>query len=39
MKNKVITNLLVAVAKGLEAIRQIVRAVDLYKNKKEKSDD
>ncbi len=39
MKNKVITNLLVAVAKGLEAIRQIVRAVNLYKNKKEKSDD
>ena len=39
MKNKVISNLLVAVAKGLEAIRQIVRAVNLYKNKKEKSDD
>ena len=37
MKNKVITNLLVAVAKGLEAIRQIVRVVDLYRNKKEKS--
>ena len=37
MKNKVITNLLVAAAKGLEAIRQIVRVVDLYRNKKEKS--
>ena len=37
MKNKVISNFLVAVAKGLEAIRQIVRVVDLYRNKKEKS--
>ncbi len=37
MKNKVISNLLVAVAKGLEAIRQIFRVVDLYRNKKEKS--
>ena len=37
MKNKVISNLLVAVAKGLEAIRQIVRAIDLSRNKKEKS--
>mgnify|MGYP000271112986 CR=1 FL=1 len=35
MKNKVISNLLVAVAKGLEAIRQIVRAIS--RNKKEKS--
>ncbi len=37
MRNKVITNLLVAAAKGLEAIRQIFRVVDLYRNKKEKS--
>ena len=35
MKNKVISNLLVAVAKGLEAIRQIFQVVDLYRNKKE----
>ena len=39
MKNKVISNLLVAVAKGLEAIRQIFRSVDLYRNKDEKSAD
>ena len=39
MKNKVISNLLVVVAKGLEAIRQIVRVVDLSRNKKEKSAD
>ncbi len=37
MKNKVISNLLVAAAKGLEAIRQIFQVVDLYRNKKEKS--
>ena len=37
MRNKVISNLLVAAAKGLEAIRQIFRVVDLYRNKKEKS--
>ena len=37
MRNKFITNLLVAAAKGLEAIQQIFRVVDLYRNKKEKS--
>ena len=39
MKNKVISNLLVAVAKGLEAIQKIFRSVDLYRNKEEKSAD
>jgi hypothetical protein len=37
MKNKVISNLLVAVAKGLEAIRQIVRAIEIETSSEGKS--